>query len=90
MTKFEDLLEDQLKDEQFKAEYEALDPEFQLMQIMIDVRKESGMTQQQLAQACGISQADISRLERGNANPSLKTMQRIAAALGKTVQIKFV
>ena len=38
----------------------------------------------------GINQADISKLENGNANPSIKTLQRLAAALGKTLKIEFV
>lgn len=51
-----------------------------IMQAVIDARKEYGLTQQQLAERTGISQADISKLENGNANPSLKTLQRLASA----------
>ena len=55
----------------FKAEWDALQPELTIAQAMIDARKESGLTQKQLSERTGIAQADISKLERGNANPSL-------------------
>lgn len=87
---FKDFLEEQLKDPNFKAEYDALEPEFTLMQSMIDARKEKGITQKQLAEKCGISQADISRLESGNANPSIRTLQRIADGMGMKLKISFV
>ena len=48
------------------------------------------MTQEQLAEATGIHQADISRLEHGTANPSLRTLKRLAAGLGMTLKIEFV
>lgn len=90
MTDYREFLKKQLDDPEFKAVYDALEPEFALMRAIMDARIEQGLTQQKLSELSGISQADISRLEGGTANPSLKTMQRIAAALGKTVQIKFV
>jgi DNA-binding XRE family transcriptional regulator len=61
-----------------------------IAQAMIDARKESGLTQKQLSERTGIAQADISKLERGNANPSLRTLQRLAAGMGMNVKIEFV
>ena len=81
-TKFDDFLKEQLKDPEVKREYDALAPEFAIIQAMIDARRASGMTQKQLADKTGIAQADISKLERGNANPSLRTLQRLAAGMG--------
>ena len=78
------------KNPDFKAEWDALEPELSIMQAVIDARKESGLTQQQLAERTGISQADISKLENGNANPSLKTLQRLASAMDKKLKISFV
>ena len=89
MTNFNDFLTEQLKDPEFRAEYEALDPEFSIMQAMLDARKNAGLTQAQLAERTGIAQADISKLESGNANPSLKTLQRLAAGMGMRVKIEF-
>ena len=53
-------------------------------------REARGLTQKQLSERTGIAQADISKLERGNANPSLRTLQRLAAGMGMNVRIEFV
>ena len=90
MTTLDEFLEEQLRDPEFKEEYDALEPEFVVMQALIDARKDSGMTQKELSAATGISQADISRLEHGNGNPSLRTLQRIAKALKMSLKIEFV
>lgn len=90
MTKFNDYLNDQMKDPAFKKEWDALEPEFSIMQAMIDARRTSGLTQKQLSERTGIAQADISKLESGNANPSLKTLQRLAAGMGMRVKVEFL
>ena len=90
MSDFRKYLEKQLQNPDFKAEWDAMEPELSIMQAVIDARKESGLTQQQLAERTGISQADISKLENGNANPSLKTLQRLASAMDKKLKISFV
>ena len=90
MTKFNDYLNEQMKDPAFKEEWDALEPEFTIMQAMIDARKASGLTQKQLSERTGIAQADISKLESGNANPSLKTLQRLAAGMGMKVRVEFL
>ena len=86
---FDDFLKEQLQNQEVRAEYDALEPEFAIIQAMIDARKSKGMTQKQLADATGINQADISRLERGNANPSLRTLQRLAAGMGMRLKLDF-
>ena len=83
-------LDEQLKDPKLKAEYDALEPEFTIIQTLIDARKKSGITQSELSKLTGIAQGDISNIETGNANPSIKTLQRLAAALGKKLKIEFV
>ena len=90
MSNFNDYLKEQLTDPEFKSEYDALTPEFSIVQAMIDARKTSGLTQKQLAEKTGIAQADISKLESGNANPSLRTLQRLAAGMGMQVKIEFL
>lgn len=90
MSDFRDYLNEQLADPAFKAEWDALQPELSLVQAMIDARKLSGLTQKQLSERTGIAQADISKLENGNANPSLRTLQRLAAGMGMKVKIEFV
>ncbi len=90
MTNFNDFLKEQLKDPEIKAEYDALDPEFAVMQAMIDARKLKGITQKELSKRTGISQGDISKLESGNGNPSIKTLQRLAKAMNMSLKIEFV
>ncbi|WP_286821143.1 helix-turn-helix domain-containing protein [Mitsuokella sp. UBA4253] len=89
MMNFDDFLNTQMKDPEFKKEYDALEPEFEIIQAMIDARKDAGLTQQELAKRTGIAQSDISKLERGNANPSLRTLRRLAAGMGKKLHIQF-
>lgn len=90
MTDFNDFLNVQMKDPAFKAEWDALDPEFSVIEAMLKARKETGLTQQQLSERTGIAQTDISKLERGNGKPSLRTLQRLAAGMGMRLKIEFV
>lgn len=88
-NKFNDFLNEQLQDPEFRAEYEALQPEHAIIQAIIDARRTAGLTQKELSERAGIAQGDISKLENGNANPSIKTLQRLAAAMGMTLKIEF-
>lgn len=88
-TNFKDYLNEQLQNPAFKAEYDALEPEFAIIQAMIDARKASGLTQKELAERTGIAQGDISKLENGSANPSIRTLQRLAAGMGMKLQLAF-
>ncbi len=90
MTKFNDFLKEQLEDPEIKAEYDALEPEFQIIQAMIDARKLKGITQKELSERTGIAQSDISKLENGNANPSLRTLQRLASGMGCKLKLEFI
>lgn len=86
---YRETLNDRMKDPQFSTEWAGLEPEYQIIRAMILAREESGMTQKDLAEKTGIAQGDISKLENGNSNPSLKTLQRIAEGLGKSLVIEF-
>ena len=90
MDDLDKYLEEQLKDPEFKKEYDALEPQFAVIKALLDARREKGITQKELAELTGIAQGDISKLENGSANPSIKTLNRVAAALGKTLKIEFV
>ena len=90
MTNYDKYFEEQMKNPEFKREWEALQPEFEIMKAIFEARKETGITQKELSQRTGITQGDISKLENGSANPSIKTLQRLAEGLGKKLQINFV
>ena len=67
-----------LKDPEFKAEYDALEPEYELIRQIISARTEKKMTQKQLAEKIGTKQSNIARLESGNYNPSFQFLQKVA------------
>lgn len=90
MSNFNSYLNKQMENTEFRTEYEALEPEFSIIQAMIDARKASGLTQKELAERTGIAQADISKLENGSANPSLRTLRRLAAGMGMQLKLEFV
>jgi toxin-antitoxin system, antitoxin component, xre family len=90
MTNFNDFLKEQLKNPNLKKEYDALEAEFSIIQAIIDARKVSGLTQKDLAERTGIAQSDISKLENGSANPSLRTLQRLADGMGMKLKLEFV
>ena len=55
MTNFDKFLKEQLKDPEVKNEYDALAPEFTIIQALIDARRIAGMTQKQLSERTGIT-----------------------------------
>ena len=65
-------------------------PKYDIIQAMIDARKEQNITQKELSLRTGITQADISRIENGNRNPSLNMLKKLAKGLGMTLRVEFV
>ena len=63
---------------------------YDIIQSMIDARKEQNITQKELSLRTGITQADISRIENGNRNPSLNMLKKLAKGLGMTLRVEFV
>lgn len=90
MSDLQELTNELMQDTAFRKEYEALQPERDITMSLIRARKEAGLTQAELSEKTGISQADISRLENGTRNPSLALLNRIAEAVNSTLRIEFV
>lgn len=90
MSDFQNYLNQQLSAPEFAAEYEALRPEYEAIRAMIAARLESNMTQKELSEKTGIRQSNISRIESGAASPTISTLARIAAGMGKQLKIDFV
>jgi len=86
---FREDLKERLKDPEFAREYKALEPEYEIIKQLIMTRNEQNLTQKELAKRIGIKQSNISRLERGNYNPSLGFLKKIANGLGKELHIEF-
>lgn len=85
----EELKKELFKNPKVKKAYEDLQPEFAIIQAIIDARVKKKMSQEELAKRMGTGQAVISRLENANAKPSLSLIQRLADALELKVELKF-
>lgn len=70
-----------------RKEYEALAPQYEIIDAVIAARIEKQMTQAELAQRAETKQSNISRFESGNYNPSVEFLQKIAGALNKQLEI---
>lgn len=90
MSEFQEFLQEQLKDQEFKREYENLEPEFDIIRAMIQARKQQHLTQKELSERTGITQADISRIENGTRNPSLDMIKRLAKGMGMRLRLEFI
>ena len=90
MRTFDDMLSKQLQDEEFKKEYDAIQPEMDVIRAIVDARTSQNMTQKELAERTGINQADISKLETGTRNPSVNLLKRLADGMGMALKIEFV
>jgi ribosome-binding protein aMBF1 (putative translation factor) len=89
MSDFKQHLEDQLKDPEFRKEYENAQLEFDVCRAILNARLEGHMTQKELAEKTGIRQSNISRIECGASTPNVATLQAIAKGLGKRLRIDF-
>ena len=76
MKTFDEMLAKQMKDEEFKKEYEAIQPEMNEIRASVDARTSQNLTQKELSERTGINQADISKLENGTKNPSINLLKR--------------
>ncbi len=69
------------------AEYAAFGAFYRLALEVLELRKARGLTQRQLGAKAGIQQAEISRIEAGNSNPTLSTIAALAQALGAELSL---
>lgn len=90
MTSYKDFKQELLSNPDVKSEYDALKPEFDIIQAMIDARKAQHLTQKELSERTGITQADISRIENGTRNPSLEMLKRLAKGMGMELRLEFI
>ncbi len=83
-------LEEDLKDPEFKKEWDSLELEFQIQAALMQARVDADMTQAELAKKSGIRQSNISRIESGAVLPRLDTLETLARAMGKQLKITMV
>ena len=90
MSSYKEYKEKVLQNAEVKEEYDALQPEYDIIQAMISARVNQNLTQKELSERTGITQADISRIENGTRNPSLAMLKRLAAGMGMSLKVEFV
>lgn len=90
MNNFEKFKKEMLNNSEVKQEYDLLEPEFNIIQAMIDTRKQQDLTQKELSQRTGITQADISRIENGTRNPSLEMLKRLAKGMEMKLKLELI
>lgn len=90
MSEFREFLNEQLQDEEFRKEWNDIQPEMDVIRAIVDARISQNLTQKELAKRTGINQADISKLENGTRNPSLKLLKRLADGMDMVLKIEFV
>jgi len=90
MTNFKEFKKQMLSNPEIREEYDALEAEFDIIQALIDARKKQNLTQKELSERTGITQADISRIEKGTRNPSLEMVKRLCRGLGMRLKVEYV
>jgi ribosome-binding protein aMBF1 (putative translation factor) len=91
-TKFKDFIADleheaKAEGSEAVAELKYFRERFRLARRFAEARRKRGWTQKKLAEKTGLNQSEISNLESGQANPTYKTLQTLAAALGGKIDL---
>ena len=90
MKTLKEYKDEQMKNPEFVVEYEAVQPEMEVIRAIVEARISQNMTQKELSERTGINQADISKLENGTRNPSVNLLKRLADGMGMALKIEFV
>ena len=89
MQKLDDYIAEQMQDPEFARAWEETEPEMAVVRAIIEARTSRNLTQKELAQRTGIASSEISKLERGTRNPSIKLLQRLADGMGMVLDVRF-
>lgn len=84
-----DYKKQKMQEPAFAKAYEEIQPEMNVIRAMIEARTSQNLTQKQLAEKTGIAQTEISRLENGTRNPSIKLLQRLADGMDMVLEVQF-
>lgn len=89
MMTLDQFMKEQMEDPEFASAYKELQPEMSVIRALIDARTSQNLTQKELSERTGIAQTEISKLERGTRNPSIKLLQRLAEGMDMVLNISF-
>lgn len=90
VTKLSDLKEQLMQDPVFRTEYEKIDEQYELVEVLVCARKSANLTQSELAERLGTTQSAIARMEGARVSPSIATLRRYAKATGNRLKVEFV
>lgn len=89
MSRLRQLKERALQRSEVRQEYDALSEEFEMIDKLLQMRSAAGLTQGEVAHRMGTQKSNICRLEKGNGNPSWKTLKKYAHACGFEITMDF-
>ena len=89
---FKEFKEKALKDPEVKKEYDALSSSYELRKNLIRIRKQAGLTQEDIAMKLNTKKSNISRLENVNSkiSPKISTIEQYVNAAGYTLELNFI
>lgn len=87
---FEEHLKEELKDPEFKRHYDEYGKQLEIAYQILQLRKKKKMSQAELAKEIGTTQSNITRMEGGQQNFTMDTLQRVAEAFKCDLKVEFV
>ena len=87
--KLKEYKEIKMRDPAFAKAYEEIQPEMNVIRALVEARTSQNLTQKELSDRTGIAQTEISRLENGTRNPSIKLLRRLADGMGMVLNVTF-
>jgi predicted XRE-type DNA-binding protein len=89
--RYDEYWAEQMGDPEFRAAYDEEAAKKELWLQLAEARQQAGLTQVQLAERLGVSQAQVARIEkRGYDAYTLSTLRRYVQALGKEFRLEVV
>lgn len=87
MKSHAELKKELLADPEVRREYDALEPEFELIRALVEARAQAGLSQAEVAERMGTTQSVVARLEGGTTSPTWRTLNRYAEATGTRLRV---
>jgi predicted transcriptional regulator len=87
MQTFEQFKKEALKDKEVAKEYKRLAPRYKLISDLIRLRIKKGLTQAEMAKKIGTKQSAIARIESGDENLTIDSVQKMTDALDAKIRI---
>lgn len=87
---FQEYLENQLKNPEIKKHYNEYGKQLEIAYMILELRKKENLSQVELAKKIGTTQSNVARMEAGEQNFTIDTLQKISSALKRDLKIEFV